>query len=365
MSTKTYPFDIFLSHASEDKNSFVRPLVEKLTKSGVKVWYDENTISIGDSIRESIDKGLNQSAFAVVVLSPNYFRKNWTNSELSGYFIFDELNSRRILPIWYNVGFEEVKAYSPMLADRKAISSTSDLDTVAKEIADFISIKRDSEHHAERLAEPKSSNQRLSTYSKSFVKNKNIYGVQGNGKVTQLTFEESDSKPLLIKNKDKIVFLREEQVWYWRSRKRHEYTRYKVMVVDASTLEETVLADQKPFQDGQDGSFELLSPRNLMISPDESKVLFVIEKYATGSEFVQVDIETGSFKELFSAEKVEIIKSGQYKDLLLIGVSEVGARGRDIYYKVSNWKGNYLMSFSDREEYMAFRSSALESDNQP
>ena len=364
MKTQSHPFDIFLSHASEDKVDFVRPLVNKLIDTGIRVWYDENSIELGDSIRESIDKGLNQSEFAVVVLSPSYFKKNWTNSELNGYFLFDELNSRRILPIWYNVGFEEVKAYSPILADRKAISSTGDLDTVVREIADFISIKRDSDQHTERLEELKSSSPRLSNYSKVFVKDKNIYGVQRNGKVTQLTFEESDSKPLLFKNKDKVAFLREEQVWYWRSRKRQEYLRYKIMVVDASTLEETVLADQKPFQDGRDGSFELLSPKNLMISPDESKVLFVIEKSATGSEFVEVDIETGSFKELFSAEKVEIIKSGKYKDLLLIGVSEVGERGRDVYYKVSDWKGNNIISFSDRDEYMVFRSSALEGDNQ-
>lgn len=199
------------------------------------------------------------------------------------------------------------------------------------------------------------------TPTKIITKEGNIYGIYKGDKVTQLTFDGNDSTPLLVKSKKLVIFLRARKAF--SSSSNREYAKFKIMTVSTSSLEERTLIDQKPFWDGQDRSFELLSPRNMMVSSDESKVLFVIEKYATGSEFVQVDIETGRFQELFSAEKVEVIRSGQFKDLLLIGVSEVGERGRDIYHKVSDWKGNYLMSFSDREEYMAFRSSALESED--
>ena len=192
---------------------------------------------------------------------------------------------------------------------------------------------------------------------KVFLKGNNIYGIYSDGKERQYTFLGIDSKPLLVKLKSVVVFLRSEKAWSFNSKR--EYTKYKLMSLQIHSLEERILTDQKPFPDGQDRSFELLSPRNLTISPDQTKVLFVIEKYATGSELVQVDIESGKFEELFSAEKFEFIKSGIYKGQLLVGVSEIGDRGRDIYYKVTDLKGDVLKSFNGYEDYMTFRSSAL------
>lgn len=74
------------------------------------------------------------------------------------------------------------------------------------------------------------------------------------------------------------------------------------------------------------GSFEILSPRHLSMSKDQAKAVFVIEKYATGSEMVNVDLKTGKWTELFSVEHFEIINSGKFKNNLLVGVSEVGDR---------------------------------------
>lgn len=50
--------DLFISHASEDKADFVKPLADELINLGVSVWYDEYTLRIGDSLRRSIDQGL-------------------------------------------------------------------------------------------------------------------------------------------------------------------------------------------------------------------------------------------------------------------------------------------------------------------
>ncbi len=52
-----------------------RPLAESLRKENVEVWYDEFSLKLGDSIRQSIDKGLRQSRFGVVVLSKSFFEK--------------------------------------------------------------------------------------------------------------------------------------------------------------------------------------------------------------------------------------------------------------------------------------------------
>lgn len=53
--------DVFISHASEDKDEFVRPLANALIQQGLNVWFDEMTLRIGDSLRQKIDKGLANS----------------------------------------------------------------------------------------------------------------------------------------------------------------------------------------------------------------------------------------------------------------------------------------------------------------
>ena len=68
-------WDVFISHASEDKEGFVRPLAKSLRQRGLRVWYDEFTLKVGDSLRRSIDRGLARSRYGVVVISPNFLRK--------------------------------------------------------------------------------------------------------------------------------------------------------------------------------------------------------------------------------------------------------------------------------------------------
>ena len=77
-------FDVFISHAYEDKDTFVRPLAEALIARNLRPWYDEFTLRPGDSLRRSIDHGLLTSQAGVVVLSPAFFGKRWTNYELDG-----------------------------------------------------------------------------------------------------------------------------------------------------------------------------------------------------------------------------------------------------------------------------------------
>jgi TIR domain len=78
-------YDIFLSHASEDKASIARPLADRLRALGLRVWFDELTLRIGDKLRESIDKGLRDSNYGVIILSKSFFSKNWTKIELEDY----------------------------------------------------------------------------------------------------------------------------------------------------------------------------------------------------------------------------------------------------------------------------------------
>ncbi|MPN57643.1 hypothetical protein SDC9_205337 [bioreactor metagenome] len=105
-----------------------------MKKQGLKVWYDTNKLKWGDSMREKIDKGLAKSRYGVVVLSPNYIaeHKYWTKAELNGLFQVESINGKVILPIWHNLTKKQVVEYSPIIADRKAMTTAS---MTAEEIA--------------------------------------------------------------------------------------------------------------------------------------------------------------------------------------------------------------------------------------
>ena len=96
--------DVFICHAREDKDEFVRPLVEALRSHHIEVWYAEFALDVGDSLREAIDRGLATSRYGIVVLSPSFFRKRWPNRELNG-LVAREMGEDHgiILPIWHGV----------------------------------------------------------------------------------------------------------------------------------------------------------------------------------------------------------------------------------------------------------------------
>jgi hypothetical protein len=107
-------YDVFISHAGEDKEEFVRPLAELLRKHRVEVWFDEFTLTVGMSLRRSIDAGLAKSRFGIVVLSPSFFGKGWPEWELNG-LVQRQLSGTRevILPIWHKVSHTDVALYFP------------------------------------------------------------------------------------------------------------------------------------------------------------------------------------------------------------------------------------------------------------
>ncbi len=137
----TMEWDVFISHASEDKDDFVRHLADRLRGSGLRVWFDEFTLAVGDSLRRSIDRGLARSRYGIVVISPNFLQKDWPQRELDG-LVAREINSIKvILPVWHNIGADEIRSYSPTLADRMAVSSSKGIDHVTSQL--ILAIQKD------------------------------------------------------------------------------------------------------------------------------------------------------------------------------------------------------------------------------
>jgi hypothetical protein len=120
-------YDVFVSHAWEDKESFVDEFVQELQKLNLNVWYDKNQIKWGDSMRAKIDEGLRKSKFGVAVLSPDYIKdgKYWTKAELDGLFQLESVNGKMLLPVWHNLTKKEVMAYSPIIAGKLAMNTAS------------------------------------------------------------------------------------------------------------------------------------------------------------------------------------------------------------------------------------------------
>jgi len=132
-------WDVFISHASPDKERFVLPLAEALKDRGVKVWLDKWEISLGASISESISHGLTQSRFGIVVLSDAFFSRAWPKKELAALFASESNGSSRIVPIWYNIEYPEVWQHAPLLADRMAARVDEGIPSIADRVCRLLS----------------------------------------------------------------------------------------------------------------------------------------------------------------------------------------------------------------------------------
>jgi hypothetical protein len=129
-------WDAFISHASEDKEDFVKPLADELENLGLNVWYDDFELSVGDQIPREIERGLSDSDYGIVILSDSFFEKSWTQEEL-GSLIQRDMNEpdKVILPVCYGMSPEEVQSHHTQLGKRYLISGdSSTVSEVAQEL---------------------------------------------------------------------------------------------------------------------------------------------------------------------------------------------------------------------------------------
>lgn len=133
--------NVFICHASEDKQNVARPLAQTLQAQGLDVWYDEFTLTIGDSLGRTIDAGLAKCDYGIVILSRNFFGKKWPARELDGLVAKEVGEGRKvILPIWHDVDEEAVRRFSPTLAAKVAADTSCGLDSLSNAILGAIKI---------------------------------------------------------------------------------------------------------------------------------------------------------------------------------------------------------------------------------
>jgi len=126
---------LFISHASEDKDSIARPLYHSLIDHGFSVWFDEAELRLGDSLRRRIDDGLAKCRHGIVILSPSFLKKDWPKRELDGLIARETTSGQKaILPVWHNLDSSLLLQYSPTLADRLAVRSSEGLTRIVDEV---------------------------------------------------------------------------------------------------------------------------------------------------------------------------------------------------------------------------------------
>jgi cold shock CspA family protein len=168
--------DIFISHASEDKELFVRELAKSLSDKGLAVWYDEFSLKIGDSLSDSIGKGLTNSSFGVVVISPNFLAKKWPKRELAALVAREDHEDKVILPIWHKITKREVLDHLPLIADKVALNSDDGIEAVTRKILEVVKPERIAEakyklgRHFEKIGD---SEEAKSNYSDAIKLDKN------------------------------------------------------------------------------------------------------------------------------------------------------------------------------------------------
>lgn len=138
---ENFAYDIFISHAFEDKSAFANELAVELMKTGLKVWYSGFELRLGDSIALSINEGLKSASFGIVIISPVYLTKRWAMNELAT-LIAQEGRQNKILPVLHEITIAELREQFPILADRYTVSSSLPMETIVKKVLETIATSR-------------------------------------------------------------------------------------------------------------------------------------------------------------------------------------------------------------------------------
>lgn len=128
-SADNYAYDVFVSHANDNKQSFVDSLFDGLGRLRINIWYDSSEIDWGDNLKDKIMEGLEKCRFGIVVLSPEFIGRKWTEKELLE--LLNRQNERHekvVLPLLYNLTVEQMVAKYPALSSIKARVITADED---------------------------------------------------------------------------------------------------------------------------------------------------------------------------------------------------------------------------------------------
>ena len=134
MNDASIKWDVFISHASEDKKHIARPIAIILQEVGLNVWIDESKLRMGTTLLKEIENAMHSSKYCVAILSSNFFLKEWTRRELNYFLKNEHEGNTQVLPVWHNVNQAFISKYSKVIANKTGINTSHGLLSVVSQI---------------------------------------------------------------------------------------------------------------------------------------------------------------------------------------------------------------------------------------
>ena len=92
-------YDVFISHASEDKAAIARPIFEACEALGLKAFLDEEHIGWGQSFTAKINTALGAARTVLAIVSPTSVGKEWPVAEVNTALSLDVTGEKVVLPL--------------------------------------------------------------------------------------------------------------------------------------------------------------------------------------------------------------------------------------------------------------------------
>ncbi len=92
-------FDIFISHASEDKDVIARPIFAACAKLGMKAFLDEAHIGWGQSFTHKINTALGSARTVLAIVSQVSVTKEWPVTEVNTALSFEVTGQKKVVPL--------------------------------------------------------------------------------------------------------------------------------------------------------------------------------------------------------------------------------------------------------------------------
>ena len=128
-------FDVFISHASEDKETVARPVYEACRAVGVAAFLDDKYIKWGDSLTEKINHALGRSRLVLAVMSAYSLGKTWPALEVNAALAREIAGRQKVLPLVVQpVDLSSV----PLIFHKLYVEWEGDASSIAERLQDVL-----------------------------------------------------------------------------------------------------------------------------------------------------------------------------------------------------------------------------------
>lgn len=124
-------YELFISHASEDKPEVARPIFQACEKLGLKAFLDEQHIGWGENFSSKINTALGAARTVLVIVSPTSVTKPWPVAEVNTALSLEIAGEKSVLAVM--VGTPDLTKL-PLLRAKDYLVWSGDAMAVAKEL---------------------------------------------------------------------------------------------------------------------------------------------------------------------------------------------------------------------------------------